>query len=98
MTLNFLIISFAENFTVFLQGSIVYGNSVRLIEGQDLNLSCIYTKNSSFTTLWETEDKGVQHNPYIVPGIDKSNKGLYVCTLNDSTDLVRIISVEVLCM
>ena len=89
---------FSDSLVIFSHDVVVRGDTVSVIEGEDLKLSCIYKSNSRATTMWETVHSSVQNNPLTVSNVERKDGGIHYCTLDrsGSTTVMRKVIVKVL--
>ena len=92
------VLIFSDSLVIFSHDVVVRGDTVSVIEGDDLKLSCIYKGNSRATIMWETVHSGTQNNPLTVSNVARTDAGIHYCTLDrsGSTTVMRKVTVKVL--
>ena len=96
-SINLIPCCFPENPIILYENTVVKGDTVRVIEGEDLELTCIYKPKGKATTVWEIPSKGIKMiNPHRVSKIDRTFDYIIYCTRGNSSQYNRPISIEVL--
>ena len=100
---------FSEGLLVLFQGEVLNGNTAKVIEGEQMNLTCLEkSNNKSDDTVWDGRDlpasfKDIKdQHQFTIPKVDRSYSDDYRCTfklpgIKYAAYPPRIITVEVLC-